>query len=336
MQEPALSMAPLVLQQLGKDGTLQNRGGVMHKLLKMFCVAGLFVAEPVLAGSLALGSEVAIAYGPDDAQKLDICTPADSRGPFPAMLMIHGGGLVAGSRTKQAGLCKMFADSGIVAIPVDYRLYARTDSTRWPVQFNDVQLAMRWVRSHAAEYNIDPSHICAMGDSSGAQLALLLGMVPTVDPGDTQGLLRSVSPAADCVASVSGITDVVALAPVLPGVLTVLRGPGAMDPARLRAAETNASAALRVHRGAPPALLIHGLEDKRAPFSQATEMQAALLGVGSQSWLVAYEGGHELSGLQGGGRIRAVWELVGEFVKARRLPGASRQVSISEIFANLP
>jgi acetyl esterase/lipase len=296
-----------------------------------YLLAICFLACLLMQANQAGADAEDIAYGPDPSQRLDVCTPAQQAPHMPALVMIHGGGWVAGSRAGQAGPCRRFAAAGIVAVPIDYRLYEKTPHTAWPVQLNDVQLAMRWVRAHAGELGIDPDHICAEGDSAGAQLALLLGVLPRIAPGDMAQLLPGVSPQADCMISLSGPTDLVALATARPNYRGFLQGPVAAAPDRLHALELSASPALLAQRGAPPALLIHGFQDKPVPFAQAEEMRQVLGRLGTPAWLVTYEGGHELKGLSGP-EIQDVWALFARFVLARRLPGAPREMSTGEAF----
>jgi acetyl esterase/lipase len=281
----------------------------------------------MLAAGLAHASEQDIAYGPDPAERLDICTPAAARGPSPAVLMIHGGGWRAGSRRFLAAACIRLAEAGIVAIPVDYRLTTGAPGTTWPIQFNDVQRAMRWVRAHAGTYGIDPSHICAEGDSAGGQLALLLGVVTAIDPGDAQGVLPTVSPHADCSIAISGPSDLVRLAAEKPAMIGILIGPG--DPAQIHALEVDASPALRAASSAVPALLIHGAEDHVVPIDQASEMCASLSRVGAPCWLVRHGGRHEFKDVPPG-QVRAAWSLIGRFVQSPHLAQPPGEMSLEE------
>jgi acetyl esterase/lipase len=278
-----------------------------------------------LAAGRAGATDKDIAYGPDPAERLDICTPEAARGPAPAVLMIHGGGWRAGSRRFLAGACIRMAQAGIVAIPMDYRLTTGAPGTTWPVQFNDAQLAMRWVRAHAAAYGIDPSRICAEGDSAGGQLALLLGVVATIEPGEGQGLLPAVSPHADCSIAISGPSDLVRLAAEKPAMVGILIGPG--DPAQVHAAEVDASPALRATRAAVPALLIHGAQDHLVPIDQASEMCAALSRVGAPCWLIRHGGRHEFKDVDPE-QVRAAWSLIGRFVQSPHLPQPPGEMSM--------
>jgi len=296
-----------------------------------YLLAICFLACLLMQANRAGADEEDIAYGPDPSQRLDVCTPAQQAPHMPALVMIHGGGWVAGSRAGQAGPCRRFAAAGIVAVPIDYRLYTKTPQTAWPVQLDDAQLAMRWVRAHASALGIDPNHICVEGDSAGAQLALMVGVLPRIAPGDMAHLLPHVSPQADCVISLSGPADLVALATAKPNYRGFLQGPVPAPPDRLHALELSASPALLAQRGSPPTLLIHGFQDKPVPFAQAEEMQRVLGRLGTPSWLVTYNGGHELKGLSGPD-IQQVWALFARFVLARRLPGAPREMSTGEAF----
>jgi acetyl esterase/lipase len=287
----------------------------------------LWSAVALCLASPGQAAETGIQYGPDPAQLLDVCRPAMAR-HAPAMLMIHGGGWYQGSRTQQAAACEMVAQTGVVAIPVDYRLLSAELSKKWPLQFNDVQLAMRWVRSHAAELGIDPNHICAEGDSAGGQLALMLDVVPGIGPGDAQTLLSRVSPRADCVVSISGPSDLLSIETAHPGYGNVLVGPG--DPAFRNARKRDASPALRVAPGDGPALLIHGLDDPAVPFAQAVEMQAAFARVGTPAWLISHPGGHEFRGMSVE-QSHAIWGVIGAFVRSRHLAGPPRQIAMGEI-----
>jgi acetyl esterase/lipase len=229
--------------------------------------------------------------------------------------------------------CANIARAGVVAIPVDYRLVSGAPGTTWPAQLNDVQLAMRWVRSHASEYGIDPDHICAEGDSAGGQLALLLGVLPAADPGDMHALLPGVSPKADCVVAISGPSDLVALSKLKAGMVARLVGPG--DGPHVLALEQSGSPALRARAGAAPAPLIHGMEDPQVDFSQAEEMAAALARVGTPAWLVAHPGGREMKGMTADER-RVAWPHIVDFVRTERVPGPPRRLTAAEWVGDEP
>lgn len=81
--------------------------------------------------------------------------------PKPAILLFHSGGWVRGRPEWLFGLAKQFAEDGLVAIPVQYRL---SDANTTPADaLNDACEAFRWVRAHAGTLNIDASRIAGGG-----------------------------------------------------------------------------------------------------------------------------------------------------------------------------
>ncbi|MFT4046738.1 MAG: alpha/beta hydrolase [Solimonas sp.] len=96
---------------------------------------------------------------PDWPQPLaaDLYRPRGS-GPHPAVLLLYGGGWRSGDRTQLAGIGRTLAAHGYVAVAGTYRL---APQSIFPAQLRDVQLAVRWMREHAAEYAIDAQRIRA-------------------------------------------------------------------------------------------------------------------------------------------------------------------------------
>jgi acetyl esterase/lipase len=99
-------------------------------------------------------------------------------GPFPAVLLIHGGGWTGRTRADMDGTAQKLARRGYVVLNVSYRFAPRW---RFPAQLQDVQQAVLFMRAHAVEYRLQPERIAAWGYSSGAHLAALLGVT---GPGD--------------------------------------------------------------------------------------------------------------------------------------------------------
>src|SRR5215213_6757666 len=93
-------------------------------------------------------------------------------GPFPAMLVVHGGAWRMGARADFAAIAHSLAEHGYTAVAIDYRL---APTYKFPAQIYDCQAAVRWMRSHAAELKIDPNRIGGFGYSAGGHLVALLG-----------------------------------------------------------------------------------------------------------------------------------------------------------------
>ena len=99
----------------------------------------------------------------------------DGAGPFPAAIIVHGGGWVRGDRrTDVTPLFKPLEDAGIAWFSIDYRLQA--DPLRFGVAVNDVEAAVRFVKDHAQEYRVDPERVALIGESAGGQLAAMAAL----------------------------------------------------------------------------------------------------------------------------------------------------------------
>ncbi|MCH2113334.1 MAG: alpha/beta hydrolase [Pirellulales bacterium] len=109
--------------------------------------------------------------------KADLYMPS-GKGPFPAVLVVHGGAWCMGSRAQLSGFAQAAARHGMVAVAISYRL---APQHKFPAQIEDCKAAVRWIRSQAVELKIDPQRIGAFGYSAGAHLATLLGATDSND-----------------------------------------------------------------------------------------------------------------------------------------------------------
>jgi acetyl esterase/lipase len=110
-----------------------------------------------------------IAYGEHPRQQLDVFLPSGAEAPKPAVVFVHGGAFVDGSRNRSdeiyANVLYCLARHGVVGINMGYRL---AGDAPYPGATRDVASAISWVRAHAGELGIDPSRIFLMGHSAGA------------------------------------------------------------------------------------------------------------------------------------------------------------------------
>jgi acetyl esterase/lipase len=108
-----------------------------------------------------------IVYGKADRVELqlNLALPKNSKGPFPAVVCIHGGGWYQGQRQELDSMAELLARRGYVAATVSYRL---VPTARFPAQIEDCKAAVRWLRANARTYHINPDRIGAIGFSAGA------------------------------------------------------------------------------------------------------------------------------------------------------------------------
>ena len=115
-----------------------------------------------------------VPYASESAsQKMDIYLPKEGQGPFPVILAIHGGGFCSGDKgTMEVDGELTGLNRGYAVVSINYRL---SSEAVFPAALFDVKAALRFLRAHAAEYQIDSRHIAVWGDSAGANLAALAG-----------------------------------------------------------------------------------------------------------------------------------------------------------------
>jgi acetyl esterase/lipase len=92
----------------------------------------------------------------------------------PAIVYIHGGGLIWGSRKRVVPeQISAFVDQGYTVISIDHRL---APETKLPSIAEDVCAALNWVFDDCPGlFGIDPNRVAVFGRSAGAYLSLLAG-----------------------------------------------------------------------------------------------------------------------------------------------------------------
>jgi acetyl esterase/lipase len=236
--------------------------------------------------------------------KLDVympASPADSRRP--ALVEVHGGGWIMGSRREQAiPLLTHMAANGWVCFNVDYRLSPRAT---WPDHIVDVKRAIAWVREHAEDYGVDPTFIAITGGSAGGHLSALAALTAN-DPAFQPGFEEADTSVAAC-APFYGVYDMVdedgLHLPVVHRVLErlVFKTRKQADPEPFRAA----SPLHRVHPDAPPMFVVHGERDSMIQVEEARRFVAALRGTSREPVLYA-----EMKGAQHAFDIVPSWRTV--------------------------
>src|SRR3981081_4786783 len=99
-------------------------------------------------------------------------------GPFPALIEVHGGAWASGDRLNNAPLDEALARSGIAVLAIDFRM---PPAHRYPASIADVNLATRWLKTHAGEFGSRRELVGGLGTSSGGH-QLLLSVPQPEDP----------------------------------------------------------------------------------------------------------------------------------------------------------
>jgi acetyl esterase/lipase len=146
----------------------------LFALVLASAAAGQDSGGPVVpAGTRVL---VDVAYVPNghERQRLDLYVPSTGTRPFPVIVWIHGGAFRTGGKDAHRifPLLTSFVGEGYAVASVNHRY---SQQSVFPAQIQDVKAAVRWVRTNAATYGLDPNRIVAWGASSGGHLAAMLG-----------------------------------------------------------------------------------------------------------------------------------------------------------------
>ncbi|MGH7174253.1 MAG: alpha/beta hydrolase fold domain-containing protein, partial [Gemmataceae bacterium] len=223
-----------------------------------------------------------------ERQKLDLYLPEKVRGPLPVIVYVHGGAWRGGSKEAGRQLVS-FVAKGYAVAAVNYRL---SQHAKFPAQIEDCKTAIRWLRAHAKEYNLDTDHFGAMGGSAGGHLVALLGTAGHVKELEGKGNLEQ-SSRVQAVVDWFGPTDLTKLSgrntrPDSPQA-KLIGGPIADNKDKA----DKANPITYITKDAAPFLIMHGTRDQTVPFNQSELLHAALKKAGVETTLKPIEGaGH--------------------------------------------
>jgi acetyl esterase/lipase len=245
----------------------------------------------------------------------DVYLPEKRKAALRAIVYIHGGALIMGSRKHfPRGQMQRYLDAGFAVVSIDYRLAPETKLA--PI-IEDVRDAFAWVRSEGrSRFGIDPARVAAIGCSAGGYLTLMTGF--------------AVKPRPKALVSFYGYGDIIGDWYTKPdpfycgkprvsreaALFSVGRAPisettedrdpfylycrqnglwpkevAGLDPVTARDAFKPFCPLENISREYPPTLLLHGDKDTDVPYQQSVLMANALSRAGVDSALVTVEGG---------------------------------------------
>jgi len=228
--------------------------------------------------------------------KLDLTLPTSGNGPFPVVLFLHGGGFTSGSKDEVTSTASNSAPSkGYALASIGYRLSGDTGGT-FPGSFNDILTAIRFLKTNADTYCLDPDRIAVTGFSAGAYHA---GMVCVLSGYDNHGLdgwntlYQGVNSKVQACVTYAALTDMAYLADdeaKNPNINYLMANHGATSPeagflginAALNTlpetAPPNASIRWKanplnyVTTKTPPLMMIHATNDNIVPWQQSERL----------------------------------------------------------------
>lgn len=279
--------------------------GFLTLILVAVGLAGLWAAsqqEVQLPGDVELIRNVEYGTGGGRPLKLDIVRPKKQPNKLmPVVAFIHGGGWKSGIKESGIPLLIGLAQHGYFCVTVEYRL---TPEAPFPAQIEDCKCAVRWLRAHANEYNLDPKRIGVWGPSAGGHLVALLGTAADMKKFEGRGGWEKQSSRVQAVCDYFGPADL----PKLFRDALALRNEGQLadvtkdNPLYLLAGGPikekievlrKASPIIYVTKDDAPFLIVHGDKDPLVPLNQSEILNAALKKAGVDSTLVVVkDAGH--------------------------------------------
>ena len=220
-----------------------------------------------------------------EAQRLDLYVPSTGSGPYPLVVVIHGGGWTTGDKRGELPLSAVpwLLEHGYAVANVNYRL---ASEATFPAPLLDVKAAVRHLRGNAGQLNVDPQRVAAIGESAGAHLALLLGTTAEEPSFDDAALGNAgVSSAVEGVVDYYGPADLATSdaqrrlnrgCPAEPDPNIALLLGASPSAAPDRAAAASPVTYLRQGRELPPFFITHGDADCVVPFQQSMELHDAI------------------------------------------------------------
>jgi acetyl esterase/lipase len=233
-----------------------------------------------------------VAYGELPQQQLDVYAPlASASTPHALVVFWHGGRWTFGDKRDYRFVGAMLAALGCVAVIPNYRHYPTVKMAGF---MQDAARAFKFVATHAHEYGADANRIFLMGHSAGAHMAALLAL-------DAR-YLAAVEAPPPRIAGVIGLSGPYDFLPLTDADVQDMFGP----PEKYLESQP----IHYVKPGAPPFLLIHGLNDDTVRPKNARNLAAALERAGVPVMLRLHEVAHAAT-------VAALSSLLGDRLAVR-------------------
>jgi acetyl esterase/lipase len=260
----------------------------------VLCMSLLYSASSLVQAQQVIPTtQSGIVYGEADGQQLtmDYYAPKGP-GKHPIAIVIHGGGYVGGtSRNGSEGYTANFlAPAGYAVFAINYRLAPKYP---YPYMVYDTERAIRFIRYNAKRWDADSNKIALVGGSAGGFLSNMVGLLQAPGNPSAKDPVDRESARVQAVVTMFAQSSF-ATVPLNKSTHALL------DPLIQQKGEQEAlkeaSPITYVSKNAPPFLQILGDKDEYIPFTEATNLDAALKKDGISSEIIRIPGGHHGTG----------------------------------------
>lgn len=220
--------------------------------------------------------------------------PGEAESTRPLVIWIHGGAWLGGDKNNCPAL--FLLRDGYAVASINYRL---SQHATFPAQSHDCKSAIRWLRAHAEEYQLDADHFGVWGASAGGHLVALMGTAGDVEELEGDLGTTDVSSRVQAVCDFFGPSDFPNIAAHCTEISRLDHAAADSPEAKLIGGAISempdeaiaVSPITYVTDDDPPFLIVHGDADPIVPFLQSQVLHDALVAAEVESELITIEGG---------------------------------------------
>jgi acetyl esterase/lipase len=246
------------------------------KIAKMLLFGLIIICQSVRAQTVTKD----VLYGDNGKQKMDVYLPQLKKGKTPAIILIHGGSWIGGDKQNMNHWLKPLQNQlpDYAIFNINYRLASREQmANQWPAQINDVDKAVAFIKNKANDYNINKNQLIIIGESAGAQLALV------------EAFNHNPDHAVKVVVDLFGPTDMTDLYKAHQELAILMNG----TPTVIPAVYADASVVNHVDKNSPATIIFHGTADPIVPIRESDTLSVKLKNANVPSSYIKYPGkGH--------------------------------------------
>ena len=206
-----------------------------------------------------------VPYGPHPLQRFDLYLPNKGEGPWPVVVLVHGGGFCACDKRDWHLYPGFFAlERGFALASVNYRL---SPEVRFPAPIEDLKQAIHFLHLHQREYSVRCDQLFLYGTSAGGNLVSVAGLQLAATQESVRGV-AALCPLLDLNQQWEYLTSLDKADPIRPLLEEAAVQYLGDTPARLARQATQASADTYITPQAPPFYIQHGTLDPAIPVEQ--------------------------------------------------------------------
>ncbi|MCO5242135.1 MAG: alpha/beta hydrolase [Chitinophagaceae bacterium] len=236
---------------------------ILSLFLFQLCCVSFVIAQQTF---LPAQKKYDIPYGSFASSKMDLYLPVNRTPATPFVIIIHGGGWVAGDKQGDRGSQQILLEQGIASANINYR-FADSLGTHYEQLLADIDSAVAYCMQHATVWNTRKTNFVLMGASAGGHLSLLYSYTTNRK---VSAIIAECAPADLTDTTTLHYEASIGLLPLIFKIAGATYTPGGSIDKRFFAVSP-------IHHVKHiPTLIIHGTGDKVVPFWQAEKLQQKL------------------------------------------------------------